>query len=63
MASPEQIGLAQQAQLKSLQAAVVEATRSKIALGEMVEVGGWELKFNQRATDPLPALVHALYKG
>ena len=31
--------------------------------GTMVMVGGWELKFSQRTTDPLPALVHALYTG
>ncbi|WP_413799202.1 DUF6531 domain-containing protein [Streptomyces iranensis] len=63
MASPEQVGVATQSQLKSLQAAVAEATRDGVPLGKKIDVGDWELKFSQRPTDPLPALVHALYKG
>jgi RHS repeat-associated protein len=63
MASPEQVGLINQVQLRSLQEAVVAGTKDGIPLGKMIEVGDWELKFNKRPEDPLPALVHALYKG
>ncbi|MFF0010429.1 putative T7SS-secreted protein [Streptomyces sp. NPDC005374] len=63
MASPGQIALINQAQLGSLQQAVIAATKDGIPLGKMIEVADWELKFNKRPEDPLPALVHALYKG
>ena len=63
MASSQQVGLSTQAYLKSLQAAVGEATRGGVPLGRTVTVGGWEMKFSQRPTDPLPALMHAFYVG
>ncbi|GGS78767.1 putative T7SS-secreted protein [Streptomyces cinerochromogenes] len=63
LATHDKIGLINQVQLKSLQQAVTAATRDGIPLGKMTEVGDWELKFNKRPEDPLPALVHALYKG
>ncbi|MEU5522373.1 DUF397 domain-containing protein [Streptomyces sp. NPDC047860] len=43
--------------------AVGEATRGGVPLGRTVTVGGWEMKFSQRPTDPLPALMHAFYVG
>jgi RHS repeat-associated protein len=63
LATRDKIGLINQVQIKSLQQAVVAATKDGIPLGKMVEAGGWELKFSQRPEDPLPALVHALYTG
>ena len=63
MASREQVGLSTQAYLKSLQSAAGEATRGSVPLGRTVTVGGWEMKFSQRPTDPLPALMHAFYVG
>ena len=63
MASPEQVGLINQAQLRSLQSAVESAAKDGVPLGRMVDSGDWELKFSKRPEDPLPALVHALYKG
>ncbi|MFV0133929.1 putative T7SS-secreted protein [Streptomyces sp. HMX87] len=63
MASPEQVGLINQVQLRSLQEAVAAATKDGVPLGRLVESGDWELKFNKRPEEPLPALVHALYKG
>ncbi len=60
---PQQAKIATQANLKSLQAAVEDATQGGVPLNRMVEVDGWELKFSQRPEDALPALVHALYTG
>jgi RHS repeat-associated protein len=58
-----QLGLATQVQMRSLQSAVEMATRGGVPLGRKLDVGGWELKFSQRPSDPLPALVHGLYVG
>ncbi|WTO35029.1 DUF6531 domain-containing protein [Streptomyces achromogenes] len=63
LATRDKISLINQVQLKSLQEAVTAATKDGVPLGKMMEVGDWELKFNKRPEDPLPALVHALYKG
>lgn len=63
MASREQVGLATQVQLRSLQSAVEGATRNGVPTGRLITSGGWELKFSQRPQDPLHALVHALHVG
>ena len=54
--------MASQGMLTSLQSAVDTAATQGIKHGEMMNVGGWELMFNQRASDSLPVLMHALYK-
>jgi hypothetical protein len=54
--------VASQEMLTSLQSAVYTATKGGIKLREMMNVGNWELMFSQRASDPLPVLMHALYK-
>ncbi|NLU66684.1 putative T7SS-secreted protein [Streptomyces sp. HNM0574] len=63
LVGPDHVRQINQQQLRSLQSAVAEASRDGVPLGRMVEVGGWELKFSQRPEDPLPALIHGLYKG
>ncbi|WP_246835533.1 polymorphic toxin-type HINT domain-containing protein, partial [Micromonospora sp. MH33] len=60
---PEQVKVAVQAQLSSLQAAVNEATKNGVPLNQMMVVGDWELEFSKRATDRLPAVKHARYLG
>lgn len=55
--------MASQVQLASLKAAVETATAQGIKYGEMVKVGGWELRFElPRKAGELPALIHALHK-
>ncbi|MFC8190474.1 ALF repeat-containing protein [Cellulomonas sp. NPDC057328] len=56
--SPEAIALNVQQQVRSLQAAVAEATADGIPLNKPMVVGGWELEFSQRDTDLLPVLIH-----
>ncbi|MFD0363567.1 hypothetical protein ACFQZZ_19130 [Nocardia sp. GCM10030253] len=59
-----QLDLAAQAQMKSLQAAVEEASRNGMVYNQLVRYGGWELKFGEpRGAGQLPAVVHALYVG
>jgi RHS repeat-associated protein len=63
-ASKDQINLATQAQLSSLQTAVAEAVSGGITYDQIMVVGGWELKFGApRGPGQLPALVHALPTG
>ena len=57
----EAVRLASQEQLSSLQAAVNAATQSGIPYNQMINVGGWELKFAPpRQAGQLPSLIHAL---
>ncbi len=59
--TPEAVNLASQQQLTSLQAAVNTATQNGITFNQIINVGGWELKFAPaRETGQLPALIHAL---
>jgi filamentous hemagglutinin len=59
--NPELVNLATQTQLASLQAAVEVAIANGIPYGELLTVGGWELKFAEaREAGQLPVLVHAL---
>ncbi len=61
--APEAVRLASQVQLGSLKAAVEAATRQGVRFGEIIQVGGWELKFGvPRQVGQLPALIHALYR-
>jgi hypothetical protein len=59
-ASFEAVALRSQAQLKSLQSAVREATIHGVPLNQLVRVAEWELKFSRKASDTLPVLIHAL---
>ncbi|WP_415646259.1 hypothetical protein [Stackebrandtia soli] len=61
-ASPEMIGLASQQLLRSLQAVVTDAIRGGVPLAQRMFVQGWQLEFNQRPSDELPALMHGKYK-
>jgi hypothetical protein len=57
----ELVTVGSQAQLTSLQAAVGTAIESGVPYNELINVGGWELKFGAaRAGGQLPALVHAM---
>lgn len=58
--SREAVSLGSQVQLASLQAAVREATALGVPLNKLVNAGGWELKFAQKASDNLPVLIHAM---
>jgi hypothetical protein len=59
--SREAVDLATQQQIRSLQAAVESATRNGVPFGQLIRVGGWELKFAPpRGPGQLPALIHAL---
>lgn len=62
-ASPDAIGLASQQQLRSLQAAVADATGGGVPLNQRMTVGGWQLEFRQGPGDALPALIHGRYVG
>jgi len=58
--TPEVVRLATQMQLKSLQSAVNAATMNGVIYDQMMEVGGWELKFGApKANGQLPVLFHA----
>jgi len=62
--TPEAVRLATQEQLRSLQAAVNAATNNGIIYNEIINFGGWELKFAPpSAPGLLPALIHALFGG
>jgi filamentous hemagglutinin len=59
--TPEAVRLASQQQLSSLQGAVNTATQNGIPYNQLINVGGWELKFAPpRQPGQLPALIHAL---
>nr|BFE51676.1 hypothetical protein GCM10017745_51030 [Saccharothrix mutabilis subsp. capreolus] len=62
-ASPEMIGVASQQQLRSLQAAVADATRGGVRLNQRMTVGGWQLEFRKAPGDALPVLIHGRYVG
>ena len=60
---PEAVRLASQQQLASLQGAVNTATQNGVAYNQILNVGGWELKFAPpRQPGQLPSLIHALQK-
>ncbi|KAA2263019.1 hypothetical protein F0L68_11240 [Solihabitans fulvus] len=61
--SPEAVKLQMQQQLRSMQAAVAEATKGGVPLNQRLTVGGWQLEFRQGAGDLLPALIHARMVG
>ena len=55
------VNLVTQQMLRSLQASVNAATQKGIIYDEIMQVGGWELKFGApRAAGDLPVLFHAL---
>jgi len=54
--------ISSQAMLQSLQSAVEAAARQGVQSRRMMQVGRWELMFNQRKDDVLPVLMHALYR-
>ncbi len=59
--TPEAVRLASQEQLRSLQGAVNTATQNGVPYNQLVNVGGWELKFAPpRQAGQLPALIHAV---
>ena|SRR5713101_1020473 len=59
--NPELVKVATQTQLQSLQAAVQGAIAQGVPYGQLINVGGWELKFGApAAAGQLPALIHAL---
>lgn len=58
---PETVRLTSQQQLRSLRASVYTATKNGIVYDKMIEVGGWQLKFQPpRQKGQHPALIHAL---
>nr|MDT0663517.1 RHS repeat-associated core domain-containing protein [Micromonospora sp. DSM 115978] len=62
-ATRARVDLATQVQLGSLRSAVGDVASGGVPINQLVHAGGWELRFGQRSTDPLPALMHALYIG
>ncbi|MCL1960471.1 MAG: hemagglutinin repeat-containing protein, partial [Desulfovibrionaceae bacterium] len=61
--TPEAVNLASQAQMTSLQSAVNTATLNGVPYNQLINVGGWELKFAPpRQAGQLPSLIHALQK-
>jgi len=61
---PNVVRLTTQQQLASLQGAVNTATRGSVPYNQLVNVGGWELKFAPpRQPGQMPALIHALPTG
>jgi filamentous hemagglutinin len=61
---PEVVRLTTQQQLSSLQSAVNTATQGGVPYNQLLNVGGWELKFAPpRQPGQLPALIHALPTG
>ncbi|MDR2440196.1 MAG: HINT domain-containing protein [Planctomycetaceae bacterium] len=62
--SPDGVNLISQVQLESFQAAVNAATQNGIPYNTSVLVGGWELKFGEKPSDPTLSIpiVHALMK-
>lgn len=62
-ATPGSVKLATQLQLSSLQSAVNTATKNGVIYNQIMNVGGWELKFAMpKAAGQLPALIHAMPK-
>ena len=45
--SRDLVNLASQQQIRSLQAAVQSATANGVPYGQVINVGGWELKFGE----------------
>lgn len=61
---PGVVQLTTQQQLSSLQSAVNTATQGGVPYNQLINVGGWELKFAPpRQPGQLPALIHALPTG
>lgn len=61
---PSVVQLATQQQLSSLQSAVNAATQGGAPYNQLINVGGWELKFSPpRQPGQLPALIQALHTG
>lgn len=61
---PGVVQLMTQQQLSSLQSAVNTATQGGVPYNQLINVGGWELKFApSRHPGQLPALIHALPTG
>nr|CUV15611.1 protein of unknown function [Ralstonia solanacearum] len=61
---PGVVRLTTQQQLASLQGAVNTATQEGVPYNQLINVGGWELKFSPpRQPGQLPALIHALPTG
>jgi filamentous hemagglutinin len=59
--TPEAVNLSVQGQLTSLQAAVNAATQNGMIYNQIMNIGGWELKFAPpRQVGQLPSLIHAL---
>lgn len=59
--TPEAVRLATQQQLRSLQSAVDAATKNGIIYDQLIQIGGWELKFGMaRVPGQLPVLFHAI---
>jgi filamentous hemagglutinin len=59
--TPEAVRLASQEQLSSLQGAVNTATQNGVPYNQLINVGGWELKFAPpRQPGQLPALIPAV---
>jgi hypothetical protein len=59
--TPEAVRLSSQTQLTSLQGAVNTATQNGVPYNQLINVGGWELKFAPpRQPGQLPALIHAV---
>ena len=58
---PETVRLTSQQQLRSLRASIYTATKNGIVYDKMIEVDGWQLKFQPpRQKGQHPALIHAL---
>jgi len=61
---PGMVQLTTQQQLSSLQNALNTATQGGVPYNQLINVGGWELKFAPpRQPGQLPALIHALATG
>ena len=59
--SPGLVNIGTQAQLTSLRAAVGAAIEGGVPYNQLINVGGWELRFAApRAAGQLPALIHAM---
>ena len=58
---PDVVRVRMQQQIRSMQAAVDQVTTGGVRYDELINVGGWELKFSPpREPGQLPALIHAL---
>ena len=62
--TPDLVRVGQQTQLTSLEAAVNATIGSGVPFNQIIQVGGWELKFSPpRKLGDLPALIDALPFG